>query len=310
MNLSAITAYADLLFPVAVAIAGFFVAYGVVSWVSALRDPTLRGFESLAELRDGRPGIWARAWAKLEPVGRRLLPVMGDERKRIENLLFIAGLRHPSAASLFVLSKLLLIVSAIAATWLTWPESREEVTASLIVLPIAGVTLGVIGPNWWLASTVKRRQAKLRNGFPDALDLLVICVEAGLGLTAAIERVTAEVRILHPELAQEFAAVNAEIRSGIDRATALQGLNRRTGLPEIRGLVTLLVQTMQLGTGIADSLRVYSSEFRDQRMRIAEERAAKTGTKMIFPLVFCEFPAFFLVAVGPAVIQIYDSFLI
>ena len=308
MNLSAVVDFADLLFPVAIAISGFFLAYGLASWVVALRDPTLRGFESLAETRDGRPRIWARAWAKLEPIGRSVLPIMGDERTRIENQLFIAGMRHPNAVSLFVLTKLFLLVSALLATWLLWPESTTEVSAALVMLPIAGIAVGVLGPNWWLATQVKRRQSKLRNGFPDALDLLVICVEAGLGLTAAIERVTAEVRILHPELAQEFASVNAEIRSGIDRATALQGLNRRTGLPEIRGLVTLLVQTMQLGTGVADSLRVYSSEFRDQRMRIAEERAAKTGTKMIFPLVLCEFPAFFLVAVGPAAIKIYENF--
>lgn len=307
MNLGAAVDFADLLFPAAIAIAGFFLAYGLISWASALRDPTLRGFESLAESPNSRAGIWVRTWAKLEPIGRGLLPIMGHERKRIEDKLFIAGIRRPNAVSLFVLSKVLFLVLAIIATWLFWPESSTEVTAAWVLLPIGGIALGVFGPNWWLGTKVKRRQTKLRNGFPDALDLLVICVEAGLGLTAAIERVTTEVRILHPELAQEFASLNAEIRSGIDRATALQGLNRRTGLPEIRGLVTLLVQTMQLGTGIADSLRVYSSEFRDQRMRVAEERAAKTGTKMIFPLVFCEFPAFFLVAVGPAVIKIYEN---
>lgn len=308
MDLTTIMKFSDVLFPVAIAMAGFFLAYGVVSWVAARRDVALRGFESFAEKRGGHPGWWARARSALEPIGRGLLPIMGDERARIEEQLFIAGIRHPNAASLFVLSKLFLLVSALVATWLLWPQSTEQVTTALMVLPIVGIALSVAGPNWWLTSQVKRRQAKLRNGFPDALDLLVICVEAGLGLTAAIERVTTEVRILHPELAQEFASVNAEIRSGIDRATALQGLNRRTGLPEIRGLVTLLVQTMQLGTGIADSLRVYSSEFRDQRMRVAEERAAKTGTKMIFPLVLCEFPAFFLVAVGPAVIKIYENF--
>jgi len=307
MDLTTFMDFADLLFPVSIAMAGFFVAYGVASWVSALRDPTLRGFESLADPREGRPGVWARAWRAMEPIGRGVLPMMGDERKRIEDQLFIAGIRHPNAASLFVLSKLLLLASVIVATWFLWPEKTITVAAPLIALPVAGIALALTGTNWWLATKVKRRQSKLRNGFPDALDLLVICVEAGLGLTAAIERVTREVRILHPELAQEFAAVNAEIRSGIDRATALQGLNRRTGLPEIRGLVTLLVQTMQLGTGIADSLRVYSSGFRDQRMRVAEERDAKTGTKMIFPLVFCEFPAFFLVAVGPAVIKIYEN---
>ena len=98
------------------------------------------------------------------------------------------------------------------------------------------------------------------------------------------------------------------MRSGVDRTTALQSLNDRTGLPEIRGLVSLLVQTLQLGTGVADSLRIYSAEFRDRRMQAAEERAAKIGTKMIFPLVLCLLPAFFVVAIGPAALRILDAF--
>jgi tight adherence protein C len=308
MDITTLTNLADLLVPMATACAVFFLAYSAAGWVWRLRDPTLRGYESLAEMDDGRPELLAQAWYKLIPIGHRLLPIMGDERQRIEELLFIAGIRRANAAALFVLTKIALIVVTLVGTWLLWPEDPAAVTVPLIALPIVGVAVALLGPNWWLAVRVKRRQTQLRNGFPDTLDLLVICVEAGLGLTAALERVTTEMRSLHPELSQEFSAVNAEIRSGIDRATALQGLNRRTGLPEIRGLVTLLVQTMQLGTGIADSLRIYSSEFRDQRMRLAEERAAKTGTKMIFPLVLCEFPAFFLVAVGPAVIQILKNF--
>lgn len=307
MDLGALTTFANLLFPIATALAAFFLAYGTVAWTWSRRDPTLRGLESLTDTRPSRPSLLSQTWATLVPFGQRLLPVMGDERQRIEDQLYIAGVRRPNAAAVFVLSKIALIGVTLLAAWALWPEKDEDVTRSLIALPMFGIALALLGPNWWLAAKVKRRQTKLRNGFPDTLDLLVICVEAGLGLTAAIERVTTEIRPLHPDLAQEFAAVNAEIRSGIDRAVALQGLNRRTGLPEIRGLVTLLVQTMQLGTGIADSLRIYSSEFRDQRMRLAEERAAKVGTKMIFPLVLCEFPAFLLVAVGPAVIQIFKN---
>ncbi|NDF87120.1 MAG: type II secretion system F family protein, partial [Gammaproteobacteria bacterium] len=181
--------------------------------------------------------------------------------------------------------------------------AAQKIALSAIVLGVA-----LLAPNWWVEHRVRRRQSRLRNGFPDALDMLVICVESGLGLTAAMERVANEIRQLHPELSLELAAVNAEIRSGVDRAAALQSLNARTGLPEIRGFVGLLAQTLQLGTGVADSLRIYSTEFRDQRMHRAEERAAKTGTKMIFPLVFCEFPAFFLVAVGPAAVRLFDAF--
>jgi tight adherence protein C len=170
------------------------------------------------------------------------------------------------------------------------------------------VALALLLPNWWLREKLKRRQMRLRNAFPDALDMLVICVEAGLGLSAAMERVTDEIRNMHPDLATEFAAVNAEVRSGVERGTALRSLNVRTGLLEIRGFVSLLTQTLQLGTGVGNSLRIYAEDFRDQRMQRAENQAAKIGTKMIFPLVFCEFPAFFLIAIGPAILRILDSF--
>lgn len=136
--------------------------------------------------------------------------------------------------------------------------------------------------------------------------MLVICVEAGLGLTAAIARVADELKYVHPHLAAEFEIVNSEMRSGVDREVALTNLNVRTGLKEIHGLVSLLVQTLRFGTGIAAGLRVYSAEFRDRRMKDAEERAAKIGTKLIFPLLFCEFPAFFVIAVGPAVLKLAE----
>ena len=140
------------------------------------------------------------------------------------------------------------------------------------------------------------------------LDLLVVCVESGLGLAAALQRVSDELGVSHPELAYELATVNAEVRVGVPREQALKNLAERTGLEDIRGLVGLLVQTMRFGTGVADALRVYSEEFRDKRTQKAEEMAAKMGTKLIFPLVLCMFPMFFVVAVGPAVIRIMDAF--
>jgi hypothetical protein len=142
----------------------------------------------------------------------------------------------------------------------------------------------------------------------DALDLLVVCVESGLGLAAAIQRVADELGVSHPELAFELALVNAEIRVGVQREQALKNLADRTGLEDIRGLVGLLVQTMRFGTGVADALRVYSEEFRDKRTQKAEEQAAKMGTKLVFPLVLFMFPIFFIVAVGPAVLRIIDAF--
>ena len=298
----------NLMVPGASALAGFCLAYGLAAWLWNLRDPSRLGVLELAEERIGRPGMLTRGWSRLAPVGERLLPFMGAERSRIERKLYIAGWRKESSAALFVTAKIVLLCVAailISVLWQsTWGLGQaQKIALSAIVLGVA-----LLAPNWWVEHRVRRRQSRLRNGFPDALDMLVICVESGLGLTAAMERVANEIRQLHPELSLELAAVNAEIRSGVDRAAALQSLNARTGLPEIRGFVGLLAQTLQLGTGVADSLRIYSTEFRDQRMHRAEERAAKTGTKMIFPLVFCEFPAFFLVAVGPAAVRLFDAF--
>ena len=136
----------------------------------------------------------------------------------------------------------------------------------------------------------------------------MVCVESGLGLSPALQRVADEMTVSHPELGAEFALVNAEIRAGVDRAEALKNLAERTGLADIRGLVALLVQTMRFGTSVADALRVYSEEFRDRRMQAAEERAAKIATKMIFPLITCMFPAFFVVTAGPGVMRLVEAF--
>jgi tight adherence protein C len=166
----------------------------------------------------------------------------------------------------------------------------------------------MILPSMWLDRKVARRHKLLRDGFPDALDLLTVCVESGLGLTQALQRVSDELDVSHPELAAEFAQVTAQMRAGVERESALRGLATRTGLDDIRGLVSLLAQTLRFGTGIADALRVYSEDFRDRRMQRAEEAAAKMGTKLIFPLVLCLFPSFFVVAVGPAVIRLTEAF--
>jgi tight adherence protein C len=168
--------------------------------------------------------------------------------------------------------------------------------------------VGSLLPSLWLDRRVTRRQRELRIAFPDALDLLVVCVESGLGLAGALQRVGDELAVSHPELSIELSLVNAEIRAGVERTQALRNLADRTGLDDIRGLAALLMQTMRFGTGVADALRVYSEEFRDKRLQAAEEQAAKISTKMIFPLVLCLFPSFFLVAIGPAVLRLMEVF--
>jgi tight adherence protein C len=155
---------------------------------------------------------------------------------------------------------------------------------------------------------LKKRQTLLRRAFPDALDLLVVCVEAGLGLKSAIARVAEELNVSHPELAAEFSLLTAEIRAGIEATDALDNLAKRNGLDDIRGFAALLSQSMRFGTSVAETLRVYAGEFREKRMQKAEEQAGKLAVKLIFPMVMCIFPSFFVVAIGPGVLAALGAF--
>jgi tight adherence protein C len=188
------------------------------------------------------------------------------------------------------------------------PMFPKLTSNQLMLYAAAAGYVGWISCSMWLDRQVAKRQRALRAGFPDALDLLVVCVESGLGLAPALQRVSEELAVSHPALGDELSLVNAEMRAGVERGTALKNLADRTGLEDIRGMTALLVQTMRFGTSVADALRVYSEEFRDKRMQAAEEQAAKISTKMIFPLVMFLFPSFFLVVIGPAVIGLIDVF--
>jgi tight adherence protein C len=244
----------------------------------------------------------------INPVARYVLPQDGEERSRVATRLIHAGFRSEKALSYFYGLKTLLALGLpicvfIATRWLPhW--TFGNVLFALLFAAFVGISL----PNIVLEKMKESRLKKLRNGFPDALDLLVVCVEAGLGLGAAIERVARDLDVSHTELAEELRLVNVEMRAGVERPMALRNLAERTGLADIRGLVGLLVQTMRFGTSVADALRAYSEEFRDKRMQKAEEQAAMIGTKLIFPLVTCLFPAFFIVAVGPAAMRMIAVF--
>ena len=154
---------------------------------------------------------------------------------------------------------------------------------------------------------MKGRQQLLRLALPDALDLLVICVEAGLGLDQALLYVSQELRVAHPELCAEFDLVNAEVHVGKSRMDALRSLATRTGVDDLQALVSTLIQTDRFGTSVAQSLRIHSDDLRLKRRQRAEEMAAKTTVKMVFPLVFFIFPALFVVILGPAVITMYKT---
>ena len=179
----------------------------------------------------------------------------------------------------------------------------------IVMFGVLSALLGFYLPDIWLRQKTDKRKEKILNALPDALDLLVVCVESGMGLDSAIYRVAQEMRLNSPELSDELQLMNLELRAGKSRRDALKNLALRTNLEEINSLVTLLIQTDQFGTSMADALRIYSDSYRTQRYQRAEELAAKLPVKLIFPLVIFIFPALFVVLLGPAAISIYNALL-
>jgi len=172
-----------------------------------------------------------------------------------------------------------------------------------MMMALGGLALGYILPGIVLARLAKRRIHRIRLSLADALDLMVVSVEAGLGLDQAIQRVGQELAFAYPDLSDELRLVNLELRAGKARSEALRNLADRSGVDDLNSLVTMLIQTDKFGTSVAQSLRVYSETLRTKRRQRAEEAAAKTGVKMVFPLVFCIFPAIWVVTIGPAAIK-------
>jgi tight adherence protein C len=219
-------------------------------------------------------------------------------------MMMRAGFRSQDAIQVVRGVKLLLPIVLVSLVLITGIYHYSPI---FIVLGALGV--GFILPEFWLNLRIKARQQRLRVALPDGLDLLVICVEVGLGLDQALLRVAQELKIVHPELSEELTLVNLEMRVGKTRIEALRELGRRTGLDDLKTLVAMLIQTERFGTSVAQSLRVHSDELRTKRRQRAEELSAKTTVKMVGPLVFFIFPALLVVILGPAVITMMRQLL-
>ena len=176
------------------------------------------------------------------------------------------------------------------------------------ILVLIGAVFGYQLPGLWLMRKTSQRQKQIQNGLPDLLDLLIVCLEAGSALDQAIVKATDELEIAYPALAEEFRLLVTEVRAGKPRLEAFKNLASRTGVDDVRSLVAMLVQTDRFGTSVAQALRTHAEVARTKRRQRAEEKAAKLGVKLVFPLVFCLFPAFFVVTLGPAVIQFVRVF--
>ena len=218
---------------------------------------------------------------------------MGQLRLRLTQ----AGFRRPEAMTIFF------GVRVFFALGLFGLFSTSIITRPNLFVALGGLAIGYILPGMVLARLAKRRAHRIRLSLADMLDLLVVSVEAGLGLDQALTRVGQELAFAYPELADELRLINLELRAGKPRSEALRNLADRTGVDDLSSLVTMLIQTDKFGTSVASALRVYSDTLRTKRRQRAEEAAAKTGVKMVFPLVLCIFPAIWIVTIGPAAIR-------
>ncbi len=244
-----------------------------------------------------------RVGSILANLGKLLPASSGKQQSRSQLMLMRAGFRSADSIQVVRGVKLLLPVVLVALTLIT---GVYKWSPFMLLLALG---LGFMLPEFWIQMRIRARQHKLRIALPDGLDLLVICVEVGLGLDQALLRVAQELKIVHPELSEELSLVNLEMRVGKTRIEALRELGRRTGLDDLKTLVAMLIQTERFGTSVAQSLRVHSDELRSKRRQRAEELSAKTTVKMVGPLVFFIFPALLVVILGPAAITLMRQLL-
>ena len=230
----------------------------------------------------------------------RVLPKSQAEVSVVEQRLIRGGYRKDSAIKIFYGTKVMIPLILVLVTGLADLSPFFVYGAALVV--------GFLGPDFWLGRHIKNRQAKIRRGLPDVLDLLIICIEAGLSLDQATARTSQELTKAQPELCDELSLVVLEQRAGRARADCWKHLAERTDVDVIRNLVSMLVQSEQFGTSIAKTLRTHSDTLRTKRVQQVEEAAAKTTIKLVFPLVIFIFPALFLVTLGPAAIMMSESF--
>jgi tight adherence protein C len=233
----------------------------------------------------------------------RVIPKSQAEIGVTQQRLIRAGYRTDSSIKLFNSVKLVTPIALAAVVFFTGLGKQNP-----FVLYVAALGIGYLIPDFWLGRMIKRRQSKLRRGLPDVLDLLVICIEAGLSLDQALKRTAEELMRAQPALCDELNIVVLEQRAGRPRSECWKHLAERTDVDVLRNLVTVLVQSEQFGTSVAKTLRVHSETLRTQRIQKVEEMAAKTTVKMVFPLVLFIFPSLFLVVLGPAFITMADSF--
>lgn len=279
---------------------------GAYLWLAP--NKTRQRLQEFAE--PAEKSVWSTTVIGIIGPFARLSTPSGDWESSLLRVKFIqAGIRHPEAGYLFFGAKTLLPLILAGLMYLfARLNNQTDQTTFLFEIALAAL-VGCYVPNLYLSIKLKNRQREIFENFPDATDLMLVCVEAGLGLDSGLTRVAEEIKIKSLALAEELHLTNLEIRAGSTREKALRNLATRTGVEEISTFATMLTQADKFGTSIGESLRVFSDDLRHKRQIRAEELAAKIPTKMLFPLVVFIFPSVVMVILGPAIIHIIRNVL-
>jgi tight adherence protein C len=290
-----------------VSLAAVFVGVALASGLAVSRALSFSttGRKRLRDMTAAAPSDLLRDDSLVEtpdPALRRLsvvLPKSPKEMGRLRRQLAAAGYYDLTTAIYFSAVKFAAPLVTAGLAILLFGVSDGWMMAAI------GAALGYLLPQFWLGRKARARAKAIENGLPDALDLIVVCIEAGSSLDQAIVKASDELEITHPPLAQEMRLITTEIRAGKPRLEAFTNFAQRTRVPDVRSLVTMLTQTDRFGTSVSQALRIHADTARTKRRQRAEERAAKIGVKLVFPLVLCIFPAVYVVCIGSAVIAIY-----
>jgi tight adherence protein C len=285
--------------------------YNVMAQRQSGTDPIAARLADIKSTTEGT-SWWQSRRQQRRPAWERLLARLAgflpnaDGSESIKDGLTEAGLRGPNAVTTFLGAKVLLAVG-LPLIFLFVLGFLGVPLGNIVVWMIVLAVVGFYLPTLWLWTEANKRKLEVTHGLPDALDLMVVCVEAGLGLNAAILKVAGEMSLASPVLASELRQVNNEMKAGINRIDALRNLADRTGVSDVKSLVAVLVQTDRLGTSVAASLRAQSDSLRVKRRQRAEEAAHKVAVKLVFPLVLCIFPELLLILLGPGMLSIYHA---
>ncbi|MCG3160570.1 MAG: hypothetical protein JMDDDDMK_01639 [Acidobacteria bacterium] len=297
-----------------ISVFGFVVFTALGIYWTMFRQPTeasqrlnqLRRQDFDLTLNDVEPFAKKLVERVAQPVNR-ILPPSPAEAKNLQKKLMFAGYRSPNAPLIYRAIQILSLVGVPALTAVVLILIKRPLGGALAPLAVAGF-VGYIVPRYTLDYLTNSRQLRLRWGMADALDLLVVSVEAGLGVNSAMVRVAEELKEVHPDISEEFEMVNLEIRVGRNREEALRNLAERSGVDDLRGLCAMLIQADRFGSSIARAIRAYSDSLRVKRRQRAEQAAQKAAIKLLMPLALFLFPTLFIALLGPAVLQLMDTF--